>query len=79
MRLNREERYQLKLIRLAKEVHRRTGDWASYQYEPAYLPHRFVVFKQDIGNHVVYTSGFKTAKACYEWAVAECKEKGLIR
>lgn len=78
MRINKEERYQIKLIRLAKEVYCRTGDWASYEYTPSYEPHRFAVFKLNIQNHVVFIHEDQTAKSCYERAVEECRKAGLI-
>jgi hypothetical protein len=82
MRLKREERYQLKLIRLAKEVYRRTGNWATYEHQPAFTgsPHQFSVFNtRDKKRIVQYQYGIDTAEACYEWAVAECRKEGLIR
>lgn len=80
MRLTKEERYQLKLIRLANEILRSGSFDASYGYKPwvGFIPHSFYVLNP-LCEFVIYETGFKTAESCYKWAVAECKKKGLIR
>lgn len=80
MRLTKEERYQLKLIRLAKEVCRRTDLCASYEYEPTYMrTHRFKVYDARINDYIIYTLGSYTSEAIYKWAVEQCRKKGLIK
>ena len=81
MRLKKEERYQIKLIRLAKAISRSKLFDAAYDYKPwtQYLGHSFRVHSSPDCNFVVYTHGLKTAEDCYKWTFAECKEKGVIQ
>lgn len=84
MRLSKEERWQLKLIRLIKEVHRRHPKYGfEYNFEPnlEYFPHVFAVYDYSNRSYVVidteYESG-STAEEVYKWALHQCKRKGLI-
>lgn len=81
MRLNKEERYQLKLIRLAKEISRSSDCRPVYEYNPHFesMTHAFKVFTDSCSESVIWNSGFDTAKSCYEWALDECRKEGFIR
>lgn len=80
MRISKEERYQLKLIRLAKEILRSGSFEASYRYISwaCSISHSFHVSSPLCDGFVIYETGFITAESCYKWAVAECKKKGVI-
>lgn len=81
MRLNKEERYQLKLIRLAKEISRSGSFIVNYSYNPSFntIAHQFHASYFDADDFLVYRTGFETAEACYKWAVDECRRKGVIQ
>lgn len=84
MRLSKEERWQLKLIRLATEVQRRNSDLvAAYSFNPrlSFNPHDFWVYQYSTTNWIVYNEGYecrKTAEEVYKWALDQCKRKNLI-
>lgn len=81
MRISKEEFYQLKLIRLAKEISRSSDYRPEYEYNPHFetMTHKFAVFTDSCNDSVIWNSGFDTAKACYDWALDECRKEGLIR
>lgn len=81
MRISKEERYQLKLIRLAKEISRSGSLVVNYSYYPSFntFAHQFHASHFDADDFLVYHTGFKTAEACYKWAVDECRRKGVIK
>lgn len=80
MKFNREEWYQLKLIRLAKEISDSSDYRPVYEYNPHFksMVHEFRVFTDSCSDLVIWNSGFETAKACYDWALDECRKEGLV-
>ncbi len=84
MKLSEEERWQLKLIRLANEVSKRRPDLSVESYfNPTLLVHRheFNIYSYPNRSWVLYDSELgvaSDAKATYKWALNECKKKGLI-
>lgn len=81
MRLNKEERYQLKLISLAKEISRSSGYRPVYEYNPHFetMTHAFTVFTDSCNDFVIWNSGFDTAQECYNWVLDKCRKEGLVR
>jgi hypothetical protein len=84
MILSEEEVWQLKLIRLAREVQRNHSDLAIfYSYHPisSFNQHEFAVYKYSDNSIIVCNEDNKnkdTAEKSYKWLLNECKKKGLI-
>ena len=78
MRLNKEERYRLRLMRLAEEISRK-GYHAQYIYRPYYtlLIHNLIVFNKD--NKIVIDVEHSEPDCCYDLVIKACMEKGVIQ
>lgn len=84
MRLSKEERWQLKLIRLVKEVRRRNPEniYPCYAYDtmsPRYMA--FTVWDKDEADYIIdkkYQGYDLSAREQYEAALYFCKREGLI-
>lgn len=82
MRLTKEDRYQLKLWGLAKEIGRNNKLSTCYMMHRCLgnaISHTFYVEIIGEDGFLVYRPGFETAEKCYKWAISACKKKGLIR